>query len=79
MPRPQLKRVAPDARHSPHVCECAGQRFASRLSLAQIWQIRQAVYRTVLDAYDHGELIVAVGADKAYMSATQWDLAGCAL
>ena len=43
---------------------------------AKTWQVREAVYRAMLDAVDEGMLPVFVGADKAYMSAAHWDLRG---
>ena len=36
---------------------------------AKVWQIREAVYRSMVDAYDRGLLPTFIGADKAFMPA----------
>ena len=45
---------------------------------AKVWQIREAVYRSMVDAYDRGLLPTFIGADKAFMPAAHWDLEGYA-
>ena len=40
------------------------------------WQLREAIVRNALDMYSKGMITLAIGADKAFATAADWDLDG---